>query len=118
IRINPTSGRILASVALSNPSNIAVGEGGVWVISFWDGTVSRIDPATSQVAATIKLRLPFAVGKNYPGSREFLPYDLAVGEGAVWVDSGRGVLARLDPATNQGCGADQVAWRFHWRTDR
>ncbi len=101
LRIDPDSGEVLASVSLRNPSRIAVGEGGVWVISFWDGTVTRIDPATSQVVATIELELPFAVCENCPGPRDFLPYDVAVGEGAVWIDTARGVLARIDPATNR-----------------
>jgi TolB protein len=101
LRIDPASGRIVASVALNNPSRIAVGEGYVWVISFWNGTLTRIDPATAQVAATIRLRLPFAVCKSCPGARDFLPFDVAVGEGAVWVDTGRGVLVRIDPATNR-----------------
>ncbi len=100
LRIDPASGEVLASVSLSNPSRIAVGEGGVWVISFWDGTLTRIDPATSQVVATIKLELPFAVGDG-PGARDFLPYDVAVGEASVWVDTARGVLAKIDPVTNQ-----------------
>jgi len=101
LRIDPDSGEVLASVSLRNPSRIAVGEGGVWVISFWDGTVMRIDPATSRVVATIELELPFAVCQSCPDPRDFLPYDLAVGEGAVWVDTARGVLAKIDPATNQ-----------------
>jgi streptogramin lyase len=101
LRIDPSSGRVLASVRLSNPSTIAVGEGGVWVSSFWDGNVTRIDPATSRVVTTIKLRLPFAVCTACQGARDFLPDDLAVGAGAIWVASGRGVLARIDPVTNK-----------------
>lgn len=100
LRIDPASGEVLASVSLSNPSKVAVGEGGVWVISSWDDTVTRIDPASSQVVATIELELPFAVCESCPGPRDFLPYDVAVGEGAVWVDTARGVVARIDPATN------------------
>jgi YVTN family beta-propeller protein len=101
LRVDPASGEVLASVSLSNPSKIAVGEGGVWVISFWDDTVTLIDPATAQVVATIELQLPFAVCESCPGPRDFLPWDVAVGAGSVWVDTARGVLARIDPATNQ-----------------
>ncbi len=101
LRIDPASGEVMASLSLENPSKIVVGEGGVWVISFWDGTVTRIDPASSQVVATIELQLPFAVCENCPDPRDFLPLDVAVGDGAVWVDTARGVLARIDPATNQ-----------------
>ena len=54
------------------PSWIAVGSGSVWVSNTSDGTVSRIDPASGRVVATIP------VGPN-PGA-------IVVGEGSVWVD--------------------------------
>jgi YVTN family beta-propeller protein len=53
------------------PSDIAVGEGAVWVANYLDGTVSRIDPATNAVAEA------FPVGR--------WPDHVAVGEGSVWV---------------------------------
>jgi virginiamycin B lyase len=43
----------------------------VWVANTIDGTVSRIDPRTNRVTATIR------VGAD--------PKQLAVGDGAVWV---------------------------------
>jgi YVTN family beta-propeller protein len=54
------------------PLGISLGEDAVWVGNVYDGTVSRIDPDTAGVVATIP------VG---PG-----PLTVAVGEGAVWVD--------------------------------
>jgi YVTN family beta-propeller protein len=50
---------------------IAYGAGAVWVANSRDGTVSRIDPATSRVVATIHL------GNS--------PRRIAVGAGKVWV---------------------------------
>ena len=50
---------------------MAVGERAVWVANAKDGTVSRIDPATNQVTATVR------VGGS--------PRDVAVGSGRVWV---------------------------------
>ncbi len=58
----------------STPSNIAVGEGGVWVLNADDQTVSQIDPRTKRIVKT------FGTGG--------VPTDLAVGEGAVWVGNG------------------------------
>lgn len=101
VRVDMASGRALDSVTLRNASDIAVGEGAVWVRSFWDSTVSRIDPATNEVVATINLKLPFAVCESCPGGSDFHPYDMAVGEGALWVVTARGALARIDPATNR-----------------
>jgi YVTN family beta-propeller protein len=51
--------------------DVAVGAGGVWVANSRDGTVSRIDPESNKVIATIH------IGNN--------PQGIAVGAGAVWV---------------------------------
>jgi streptogramin lyase len=80
---------------------VATGEGGVWVIDFWHGTVTRVDPATTRVVATIRLRLPFPVCQSCPDARDFLPFDLTTGAGAVWVITDRGAVARIDPQTNR-----------------
>jgi YVTN family beta-propeller protein len=53
------------------PVDIAVGEGGVWVLNRLDASVSRIDEETGEVVATID------VGNE--------PQHIAVGEGYVWV---------------------------------
>ena len=53
------------------PRGIVFGEGSIWVANSGDGTVSRIDPASGNVVATIE------VGGN--------PASVAVGEGGVWV---------------------------------
>ena len=74
------------------------------MISFWDGTLTRIDPMTTRVAATIRLTLPFAVCTGCADAHDFLPFDLAVGQGSVWVDTARGVVARIDPSTNRVAG--------------
>jgi YVTN family beta-propeller protein len=50
---------------------VATGFGSVWVTNYDDGTVSRVDPATNEVVATIE------VGRH--------PDHIAAGEGGVWV---------------------------------
>ena len=50
---------------------MAVGEAAVWVANAAEGSVSRIDPATNEVDATIP------VGNRLAG--------LAVAEDAIWV---------------------------------
>jgi YVTN family beta-propeller protein len=82
-RVDPASGRATDSVRVKGRKRldwptaqrlghirVAAGEGAVWVASALRGTVSRIDPETLAVTATIAL----------PGA-----VDVAVGEGAVWV---------------------------------
>ena len=66
------------------PSNVAVGEGGVWVLSLEDRTIARIDPETKKVVKRLRMRRA--------------PADIAVGAGAVWTVSEDG-LSRIDPRT-------------------
>ena len=69
----------------SGPSAIAYGAGKVWVANNLDGTVSRIDPASSVVST-------FPVGAG--------PNGIAVTPDAVWVsDEVDGTLVRVDPKT-------------------
>ncbi len=59
----------------------------MWVTNSLDGTVSRIDPATDAVQATI------AVGDGAGA--------IAIGKSAVWVaNQYAGTVARIDPATD------------------
>ena len=72
----------------NGPRAIAVGAGSVWVANNLDGTVSRIDPRTNTVTATI----PTGSGPN----------DVAAGPSAVWVANDvDGSLTRIDPATDR-----------------
>ena len=81
---------------------LAVGEGAVWVLNQGNGSVSRIDPKTNKVVATIEAGVPGTGG------------DIAAGEGSVWVTSFDFPLSRIDPATNRvvqqfvGEGGDAV----------
>jgi YVTN family beta-propeller protein len=68
------------------PGAVLVAEGSVWVANRGDGTISRIDPATNRVLATI------AVEAN--------PTRLTADAGAVWVATPQS-LQRIDPTTNQ-----------------
>lgn len=71
-----------------NPTGIAADDTAVWVAhSATDGTVSRLDPESDTVAATV--------------STSTEPRGVAVGAGAVWVAGVTdGSLLRIDPATD------------------
>jgi branched-chain amino acid transport system substrate-binding protein len=91
--IDPASGKIKSfTQAATAPSNIAVGEGAVWVLNTQDETVTRIDPETRAVTDRFRTR--------------GVPTDLAVGGGALWVGNGGGrdanytvSISRIDPRT-------------------
>ena len=61
----------------------------MWVLNQADGTVSRIDPETNKVAATIEAGV-----KGFGG-------DIAAGEGAVWVRGDKVLLVVIDPKTDK-----------------
>jgi YVTN family beta-propeller protein len=55
-RVDAATARIRASIPVGrSPQAIAVGEGYVWSANHDEGTLSRIDPATNEVTATIPL---------------------------------------------------------------
>ena len=85
-------------IQVGRGASVAVGSGSVWVANFDDGTVSRIDPKTRRVVATV------SIAADHIGP-------LGVGHGKVWVlrqDFDRakhgGQLIRIDPATNRVIG--------------
>jgi YVTN family beta-propeller protein len=75
-----------------HPAGVVLAGGSLWVTNDVDNTVSRIDPATNSVTATVKLR-----GANFPD-----PSFIAAGEGAIWVVARTtGTVSRLDLRTGR-----------------
>jgi ABC-type branched-subunit amino acid transport system substrate-binding protein/DNA-binding beta-propeller fold protein YncE len=74
--------------AATAPGNIAVGAGGIWVLSAEDRTVARIDPETRAVVRKFRT--------------QGVPVDLAAGAGALWLATEQGekrFVSRVDPRT-------------------
>jgi ABC-type branched-subunit amino acid transport system substrate-binding protein len=97
--IDPTDGSVTSfTESETPPGNVAVGEGGVWVLDNEAKTVSRIDPETKEVTESF----------DTPG----VPSELAVGEGALWVGIAAGRrggnatvrVARMDTDTGRVTG--------------
>src|SRR4051794_23021857 len=88
--------------AATAPSNIAVGEGAVWVLDSEAETVARLDPETKAVKR-------FSAGPR--------PTDLTVGGGAVWVGNSDSEsfgtvttsISRVDPATLKVTGTVELS---------
>lgn len=81
------SGNKLASIHLSSPQGICVGAGSLWVTDLTLNTVSRIDPATNVVIATI------AVGLR--------PTDCCFDGQFIWTSNFNGAsISKVDPGKN------------------
>jgi YVTN family beta-propeller protein len=88
--VNPADGSIVAVIPTGAFADfLAVGDGGVWVQNNGDSSVSRIDPATDTVLATIHVS-----GRPIQGG------DIAVGGGSVWARVSDVLVAQIDIATN------------------
>lgn len=127
---------IATGLASTGELNVVAGAGSIWVASDnTTGAVSRIDPATNAVIATVKVDpgtwyLAFGHGylwavssdaqsiqridpaTNAVTKRTALgkqPGFLAAGEGAVWIqEQGDGTVARIDPASGEVSGRVKV----------
>ena len=92
VRIDGTTGEVVGKAATTmHGSELAVGGGAIWELSYTARTLSRIDPKT------------LAVGASYgvPGAAP--PVGLAFGADSVWVATafGEKSLWRFDPKTEQ-----------------
>ncbi len=89
----PPAGKVIASIPVPAVGGIAVGGGAVWVANMNPRTVTRIDPATNAVAATIAL-----------GEPDYLwgPTRLAFAHGSLWALDGKSnSVLRIDPQANR-----------------
>jgi ABC-type branched-subunit amino acid transport system substrate-binding protein/streptogramin lyase/predicted Ser/Thr protein kinase len=94
--------------AATSPSNIAAGEGAIWVLDSEAETVARLDPATHAV-------------KRFPAGPR--PTDIAVGGGAVWVGDGAGSesfptrvttsISRVDPGSLKVTGTVELSRKMN-----
>jgi len=71
------------------PFELAADRDSVWVTSYWDDTIQRVELATKSVVLTLR----------EPGQG---PSGVAIGPDAVWIANSRaGTVVRIDPRTNQ-----------------
>ncbi len=84
----------------SHPGGVVIAPSGVWITSWWENTLARIDPSTNHVLQTLPLQLTLQDGVDA----------IAWGAGSLWVtvmredasgNSAPGSLLRVDAATGQ-----------------
>ncbi|HUS65040.1 MAG TPA: hypothetical protein VMZ28_10880 [Kofleriaceae bacterium] len=99
LEIDASNGEVLGSFALADePGNVAVGGGSTWVINYDESRqLARVTASGDVEQLDV-----------------FSPYDVAYGEGAVWVTQGA-QLVRVDPAdgvieTPVDLENDQTLW--------
>lgn len=92
----------LAAVDMPRPDQSSRVE--LWATGFSTDVVTRLDAATGEVLAEVAL--PAAAGF---GDGRFLPNGIAATPEAVWVTSGRGKVALVDPARNAVVAVIDVA---------
>ena len=90
-RFDPATNRVEQALRVGNVGDdrrVTFGAGSVWVSNEQASTLTRIDPSTSAITATISL----------PGP----PEDVLFAAGAVWASlATSGTVVRVDPATSE-----------------
>lgn len=83
-RLDSTTGEVEAEIPTSKAARLLVADEGVWLTSYDNGVVERIDPETNEVEFRAEL------GGNINGITE--------GLGGIWVtDTGQGRIYQIDP---------------------
>jgi YVTN family beta-propeller protein len=100
LRIDPRTNQVATTISTKgSPYRLAVGRDAVWVAHRSDPLLSRIDPATDRIVASITLP---ERGSN----------GLAVTSDAVWVGADNGTVSRINPETNQVVATIQTGIRI------
>jgi streptogramin lyase len=89
LRMNPVTGAVLASVAVTRPSSITSADGAIWVLSvksYESAAIVRVDPISNRVISEIAIA----------GS----PSQVTTETGIIWVsDKHTGSITRVDPSS-------------------
>jgi len=107
LKVDPKAMKLVATIPVGpKPRFLTAGAGSVWTLNQGDGTVSRVDIKTGNVAATIDCGLPGEGG------------EITFGAGSVWATLFNIPLTQIDPATNKpvkqwaGKGGDGLQFGF------
>lgn len=92
LRIDPSTGRCIANVLLKKhkgEDSLAFGEGALWVLDKYDGTLTKIDPSNNQITGTVEL------GKMFWQNVKAV-------DGSVWaMGEEKSVVKRIEPNSSK-----------------
>jgi YVTN family beta-propeller protein len=106
-RIDAATNRIVARIRVPGAhelfhTEVATGEGAVWTSNIGAGSVSRIDPRSNAIVATIPVWPSNNCAQDGALSKCSSPIGIATTDDAVWVALHREwKVVRIDPATNK-----------------
>ena len=92
VSVTPPTAKVIAEWKITDPSFIAFGFDSVWVTGHYNGTMTRIDPASNEVVAVIE-----GIGRQPEQA-------LAVGD-VLWVTGQYNDTTWIDPKTNTIIGS-------------
>lgn len=98
VKVDTERGEVTARLPVASPMGLTAGAGSIWLASFADATLLRLDPETADVEATIPLVLP---GEEPGSDWKFLPTHVDANKNGAWVSTARGAVAHIDPATDE-----------------
>jgi streptogramin lyase len=107
VRIAATTGRVAGQTPTGpHPRFLAADRRSVWTLNQGDGSVTRIDPVSGRLLATIRINTAGHGG------------DIQLGGGRVWTTLAGTPLSLIDPASNRlerqwvGAGGDSLNYGF------
>jgi YVTN family beta-propeller protein len=97
VRVDLATKQVVAKVAVSKPTGVAVGFDGIWVVRHRDDVLVRINPASNKIAAEISL------GARGPSDTCGMCVENVIVSGdSVWTANNQGrSVSRIDPRTNK-----------------
>lgn len=97
-RIDPATNEVVDRLAGLSPTDVSIGDGGMWATDFDSGDVVRVDPSLGEVTARVDM------GEIAGGA----PDGLTVAEGAVWTANGvAATMTRIDGVSAEVTGTSE-----------
>jgi sugar lactone lactonase YvrE len=98
VEVNAASGHVVRRFASADAVAVAPDGRAIWIAHFATGAITRLDPSTGRITASVRLRLPAPVVRH---DRAFLPVGLSYAESKVWVSTARGWIAEINDSTGK-----------------